>query len=54
MERPENEDKHGYIRFLRRRASGDSPRVQEGAAEDDLDDLFPERFNPSSFQRFNE
>jgi four helix bundle protein len=45
---------NGYIRFLRRRASGDPPRVQEAAADDDLEDLFPNRFNPSSFQRFNE
>src|SRR6266480_1642811 len=45
---------NGYIRFLRRRASGDSPRVQEAAADDDLEDLFLDRFNPSSFQRFNE
>ena len=45
---------NGYIRFLRRRVSGDSPRVQEGAADDDLEDLFLDRFNPSSFQRFNE
>ena len=44
---------NGYIRFLRRRVSGDSPRVQEGAA-DDHERLFLERFNPSSFQRFNE
>src|SRR6266480_7065894 len=45
---------NGYIRFLRRRASGDSPRVQEAAADDDLEDLLLDRFNPSSFQRFNE
>jgi four helix bundle protein len=45
---------NGYIRFLRRRVSGDSPRVQDGAANDDLEDLFLDRFNPSSFQRFNE
>lgn len=45
---------NGYIRFLRRRVSGDFPRVQEGAATDDLEDLFLDRFNPSSFQRFNE
>jgi len=45
---------NGYIRFLRRRASGDSPRVQEAAVDDDLEDLFLDRFNPSSFQRFNE
>jgi len=44
---------NGYIRFLRRRASGNSPRVEE-AADDDLEDLFLDRFNPSSFQRFNE
>ena len=44
---------NGYIRFLRRRVSGDSPRVQEGA-DDDLEDFFLDRFNPSSFQRFNE
>jgi four helix bundle protein len=45
---------NGYIRFLRRRVSGNSPRVQEGAADDDLEDLFLDRFNPSSLQRFNE
>ena len=45
---------NGYIRFLRRRASGDSPRVQEAAADDDLEDVFLDRFNPSSVQRFNE
>ena len=45
---------NGYIRFLRRRVFGDSPRVQESAADDDLEDLFLDRFNPSSFQRFNE
>jgi four helix bundle protein len=45
---------NGYIRFLRRRASGDSPRVQEGASDDDIEDVFLDRFNPSSFQRFNE
>ena len=45
---------NGYIRFLRRRVSGDSARVQEAAADDDVDDVFPDRFNPSSFQRFNE
>ena len=40
----------GYIPFfLRRRLSGDSPRVQEGAADDDDDlDFFLDRFNPSS------
>ena len=45
---------NGYIRFLRRRASGESPRVQEAAADDDLEDLFLDRFNASSLQRFNE
>ena len=45
---------NGYIRFLRRRVSGDSPRVQEASSDDDVDDVFPDRFNPSSFQRFNE
>ena len=45
---------NGYIRFLRTRVSGDSPRVQETAADDDFEDVFPDRFNPSSFQRFNE
>ena len=45
---------NGYIRFLRRRMSGDSPRIQEAAPDDDLEDLFFDRFNPSSFQRFNE
>ena len=45
---------NGYIRFLRRRVSGESPRVQEDAADDDLEDLFLDRFNPSSLQRFNE
>ena len=45
---------NGYIRFLRSRVSGDSPRVQEAAADDDIEDVFPDRFNPSSFQRFNE
>ena len=45
---------NGYIRFLRTRVSGDSPRVQETAADDDFEDVFPDRFNPSSFQPFNE
>jgi hypothetical protein len=44
---------NGYIRFLRRRASGDSPHVREVFYDDDLDDLFLDRFNSSSFQRFN-
>src|SRR6266581_3012215 len=37
---------NGYIRFLRRRVSGDSPRAQEGA-DYDLEDFFLDRFNPS-------
>jgi four helix bundle protein len=45
---------NGYVRFLRRRASGDSPHVREAPADDDLEDLFLERFNASSFQRVNE
>jgi four helix bundle protein len=45
---------NGYIRFLRRRASGDSPQVREAPADDDFEDLFLERFNVSTFQRFNE
>jgi four helix bundle protein len=44
---------NGYIRFLRRRVAGDSPRVQEGA-DHDLEDFFLDRFHPSSFQSFNE
>jgi four helix bundle protein len=45
---------NGYIRFLRRRTSGESPRVQEADDDHDFEDLFSGRFNPSSFQRFNE
>ena len=45
---------NGYVRFLRRRASGGSPRVREAAADDDIAEVFPDRFNPSSFQRFDE
>lgn len=45
---------NGYIRFLRRRISGESPRVQEAAAADDFEDLFSDRFNSSPLQRFNE
>lgn len=47
---------NGYVRFLRRRVAGDSPRVQEGVSEDDGDfeDLFLDRFNTSSLQHFNE
>ena len=45
---------NGYIRFLRRRASGNSPHVREAPTDDDLEDLFLERFNASSFQRLTE
>ena len=45
---------NGYICFLRRRASGDSPHVREAPADDDLENLFPERFNASTLQRMNE
>ena len=45
---------NGYVRFSPRRASGDSPHVREAPADDDLEDLFLERFNASSFQRLNE
>ena len=43
---------NGYVRFLRRRVSEGSPRVRETSGgsltDDDLDDSFPDRFNPSS------
>jgi four helix bundle protein len=50
---------NGYIRFLRSRAGGGSPRVQEASSDNELDDhdfedLFVGRFNPSSLQPFNE
>src|ERR1043166_6784685 len=50
---------NGYIWFLRRRVSGDSPRVREATAidpvgENELEDLFPDDFNPSPLQHFNE
>jgi four helix bundle protein len=49
---------NGCIRFLRSRSAANS-RVQEVPANDELnedesDDLFFGRFNPSSLQRFNE
>ena len=44
---------NGYVRFLRSRVSGGSPRVREAPTDDDLADLLPDRFNPSSFQRFD-
>jgi four helix bundle protein len=50
---------NGYIRFLRSRTAGDPSRVREPAsdydlAQENLNDLFLGRFNPSSLQRFNE
>lgn len=50
---------NGYIRFLRTRSAGDSSRVREDSSDDelgenDIEDLFFGRFNPSSLQRFNE
>jgi four helix bundle protein len=49
----------GYIRFLRSRTTGESSRIREEVSNDDLndndlEDLFFGRFNPSSLQRFNE
>jgi len=50
---------NGYIRFLPSRIAGDSSRVRESAsdydlAQEDLDDPFLGRFNPSTLQRFIE
>jgi four helix bundle protein len=45
---------NGYIRFLRRRVSGDSAHIREDPLDDDLEDSFLNRFNASSLQRFNE
>ena len=50
---------NGYVRFLRGRIAGDPSRVREDPldddlGEDDLEDLFFGRFNPSSLQRLNE
>jgi four helix bundle protein len=50
---------NGYVRYLRRRLSGDSPRVREAGGDDtlggdDLKDFFPNRFNTSSLQHLNE
>jgi four helix bundle protein len=44
---------NGYIRFLRSRTIGDSSRVREASSdydldEDDFEDLYLGRFNPSS------
>jgi four helix bundle protein len=41
---------NGYIRFLRRRASGNSPYVRETAADDDLKVRF---WNALTLHRFN-
>ena len=50
---------NGYIRFLRSRTAGKSSRIQEspsdyGLSDEEFDDLFFGRFNPSSLQRFNQ
>lgn len=50
---------NGYIRFLCSRTAEKSSRIQEspsdyGPSEEELDDLFFGRFNPSSLQRFNQ
>jgi|SRR5262245_25611693 len=44
---------NGYVRFLRRRVSGDSPRVRDAPGDDalgdhDLQGFSPDRFNTSS------
>jgi four helix bundle protein len=49
---------NGYMRFLRSRISGSSGRVQDSPAEEynqeELNELFPGRFNAPSLQPFNE
>ena len=50
---------NGYIRFLRSRTAEKSSRIQESPSDysrsdEELDDLFFNRFNPSSLQRFNQ
>jgi four helix bundle protein len=45
---------NGYLRFLRGRISGDSPRVRDAPGDDNLEDFSPDRFNTSSLQHFNE
>src|SRR6266581_7157516 len=50
---------NGYIRFLRSRTAEKSSRIQEspsdyGLSDEEFDDLFFGRFNPSSLQRFNQ
>jgi len=50
---------NGYIRFLRSRTAEKSSRIQEspsdyGLSDEELNDLFFNRFNPSSLQRFNQ
>ena len=48
---------NGYIRFLRQRIAEHSSRVQESAESDldenEINELFCGRFDPSSFQPFN-
>src|SRR5438270_13088536 len=49
---------NGYIRFLRSRIGGDSPRVKETTSEEITDDelsaVLSNPFNPSSLQPFGE
>jgi hypothetical protein len=49
---------NGYIRFLRGRIGGDSPRVKETTSDefidDELSEVLSDRFNSSSLQRSNE
>ena len=50
---------NGYIRFLRSRTAEKSSRIQEspsdyGLSDEEFDNLFFGRFNPSSLQRFNQ
>jgi len=50
---------NGYIPFLRSRTAEKSSRIQEspsdyGLSDEELDELFFGRFNPSSLQRFNQ
>ena len=50
---------NGYIRFLRKRVSGDSSRVRQASGDDflsngDFEDFSPNRFNGSSLQRFSQ
>src|SRR4029077_12461638 len=50
---------NSYIRFLRSRTAEKSSRIQEspsdyGLSDEEFDELFFGRFNPSSLQRFNQ